>query len=134
MPASPVRHGACLGCAMDKFIEIFELQAGFAEMLIRGTTMYWVLYALLRISGRRDLGSLGMADMLVTLVLEDQAGGFEGGCQPLDHFRGNGSGGDLWHRSYIEEFGAGDASDGTADEVARSGRGRKGPLLRARLR
>ncbi len=59
---------------MDKFIEIFALQAGFAEMLIRGTTMYWVLYALLRISGRRDLGSLGMADMLVLVLVADAAG------------------------------------------------------------
>lgn len=59
---------------MDKFAQIFELQAGFAEMTIRGTTMYWVLYALLRISGRRDLGSLGMADMLVLVLVADAAG------------------------------------------------------------
>lgn len=59
---------------MDKFIEIFSLQAGFAEMIIRGTTMYWVLYALLRISGRRDMGSLGMADMLVLVLVADAAG------------------------------------------------------------
>lgn len=54
--------------------EIFELQAGFTEMFIRGTTMYWVLYALLRISGRRDLGSLGVADMLVLVLVADAAG------------------------------------------------------------
>lgn len=53
---------------------IFELQAGFAEMIVRGTTMYWVLYALLRISGRRDLGSLGVADMLVLVLVADAAG------------------------------------------------------------
>ncbi|WP_231570275.1 DUF421 domain-containing protein [Achromobacter sp. RTa] len=55
-------------------MEIFELQAGYGEMVIRGTTMYWVLYALLRISGRRDLGSLGMADMLVLVLVADAAG------------------------------------------------------------
>jgi uncharacterized membrane protein YcaP (DUF421 family) len=54
--------------------EIFALQAGFAEMIVRGTTMYWVLYALLRISGRRDLGSLGVADMLVLVLVADAAG------------------------------------------------------------
>ncbi|CAB3698652.1 DUF421 domain-containing protein [Achromobacter sp. ACM04] len=59
---------------MEKFAQIFELQAGFAEMIIRGTTMYWVLYALLRISGRRDMGSLGMADMLVLVLVADAAG------------------------------------------------------------
>ncbi|SSW65046.1 DUF421 domain-containing protein [Achromobacter agilis] len=59
---------------MDKLVEIFALQAGAAEMMIRGTTMYWVLYALLRISGRRDMGSLGMADMLVLVLVADAAG------------------------------------------------------------
>ncbi|MCD0502185.1 DUF421 domain-containing protein [Bordetella petrii] len=59
---------------MDKLAEIFALQTGFTEMFIRGTTMYWVLYALLRISGRRDLGSLGMADMLVLVLVADAAG------------------------------------------------------------
>jgi uncharacterized membrane protein YcaP (DUF421 family) len=54
--------------------EIFILQAGFTEMIVRGTTMYWVLYALLRISGRRDLGSLGVADMLVLVLVADAAG------------------------------------------------------------
>lgn len=72
--ASRPGHGACFACAMDTFIEVFALQAGFAEMAIRGTTMYWVLYALLRISGRRDLGSLGMADMLVLVLVADAAG------------------------------------------------------------
>jgi uncharacterized membrane protein YcaP (DUF421 family) len=54
--------------------EIFALQAGFAEMFVRGSTMYWVLYALLRVSGRRDLGSLGVADMLVLVLVADAAG------------------------------------------------------------
>jgi len=54
--------------------KIFEFQAGFMEMIVRGTTMYWVLYALLRVSGRRDLGSLGVADMLVLVLVADAAG------------------------------------------------------------
>lgn len=59
---------------MSDIAEIFALQAGFAEMIVRGTTMYWVLYALLRISGRRDMGSLGVADMLVLVLVADAAG------------------------------------------------------------
>jgi len=59
---------------MPDIAEIFALEAGFAEMFIRGTTMYWVLYALLRVSGRRDLGSLGVADMLVLVLVADAAG------------------------------------------------------------
>lgn len=54
--------------------EIFALRAGFMEMIVRGTTMYWMLYALLRISGRRDFGSLGVADMLVLVLVADAAG------------------------------------------------------------
>ena len=59
---------------MPDIAEIFALEAGFAEMFLRGTTMYWVLYALLRVSGRRDLGSLGVADMLVLVLVADAAG------------------------------------------------------------
>ncbi|CAB3684672.1 DUF421 domain-containing protein [Achromobacter piechaudii] len=59
---------------MTDIAEIFALQAGFAEMIVRGTTMYWVLYALLRISGRRDMGSLGVADLLVLVLVADAAG------------------------------------------------------------
>ncbi|OZI42532.1 hypothetical protein CEK29_12340 [Bordetella genomosp. 5] len=54
--------------------EIFALQAGVGEMMLRGTTIYWVLFLLLRISGRRDLGSLGTADLLVLVLVADAAG------------------------------------------------------------
>jgi len=43
-----------------------------------------------------------MANMLVALVLQDQAGGGKGGRQPFDHFPGDRSGGGLGHDSYIE--------------------------------
>ncbi|OZI35459.1 hypothetical protein CEG14_10240 [Bordetella genomosp. 1] len=59
---------------MKSLVDIFALQAGFLEMFVRGTTIYWVLFALLRISGRRDLGSLGTADMLVLVLVADAAG------------------------------------------------------------
>ncbi|WP_144630812.1 DUF421 domain-containing protein [Bordetella genomosp. 13] len=59
---------------MDAVIDIFSLQAGVGEMMLRGTTIYWVLLVLLRISGRRDLGSLGAADMLVLVLVADAAG------------------------------------------------------------
>jgi hypothetical protein len=45
-----------------------------------------------------------MADMLVALILEAQAGRRKRCGQPLDHFAGDGSGGGIDHRSYIGRF------------------------------
>ncbi len=54
--------------------EIFAPQAGLLEMLIRGTAIYWALFLLLRVAGRRDVGSLGTADLLVLVLVADAAG------------------------------------------------------------
>ncbi|VFR39367.1 hypothetical protein ANK1_2726 [plant metagenome] len=53
---------------------LFGLQAGPAEMFIRGTAIYWFIFVLLRLAGRRDIGSLGVADLLVLLLVADAAG------------------------------------------------------------
>src|SRR5688572_6335205 len=71
----------------------------------------------------------GMADMLVALVFQLEAGGREGGGQPLDHFAGNGSGGGVRHRHYIEAFEERGTSGAAADQMARTGGGRREPLL-----
>lgn len=49
-------------------------QAGLLEMALRGTVIYWALFVLLRIAGRRDVGSLGTADLLVLVLVADAAG------------------------------------------------------------
>lgn len=54
--------------------EVFASQAGFLEMFLRGTAIYWALFALLRLAGRRDVGSLGTADLLVLVLVADAAG------------------------------------------------------------
>lgn len=53
---------------------LFGLQAGPLEMFIRGTAIYLFMFALLRLAGRRDIGSLGVADLLVLLLVADAAG------------------------------------------------------------
>jgi len=53
---------------------IFLPQAGLLEMLLRGTVIYWALFILLRLAGRRDVGSLGTADLLVLVLVADAAG------------------------------------------------------------
>lgn len=59
---------------LPDFTEIFAPQAGLLEMMVRGTAIYWALFILLRLAGRRDLGTLGTADLLVIVLVADAAG------------------------------------------------------------
>jgi uncharacterized membrane protein YcaP (DUF421 family) len=54
--------------------DILALDAGFVEMFTRGTVIYWALFLLLRLAGRRDVGSMGVADFLVLVLVADAAG------------------------------------------------------------
>lgn len=61
---------------------IFELTVDPAELVVRGTVMYWFLFLLLRFVLRRDIGSIGVADVLLLVVIADAAqnamsGGYE---------------------------------------------------------
>jgi uncharacterized membrane protein YcaP (DUF421 family) len=53
--------------------EIFAFSVPPLETVIRGSLMYWFIFVLLRIAGRRDIGSLGVADMLVLVLIADAA-------------------------------------------------------------
>lgn len=59
---------------MPDISAILMPQAGFLEMALRGTVIYWALFILLRVAGRRDVGSLGTADLLVLVLVADAAG------------------------------------------------------------
>jgi uncharacterized membrane protein YcaP (DUF421 family) len=61
---------------------LFEFTVSPAELVIRGTVMYWFLFLLLRFVVRRDIGSIGIADLLLLVVIADAAqnamsGGYE---------------------------------------------------------
>lgn len=43
------------------------------ELVLRGTLMYWFLFLLFRFLVRRRMGSIGMGDMLVLVILADAA-------------------------------------------------------------
>jgi uncharacterized membrane protein YcaP (DUF421 family) len=43
------------------------------EIVVRGTLMYWALFLLFRFVARRDVGSLGIADLLVIVIVADAA-------------------------------------------------------------
>ncbi len=43
------------------------------ELVLRGSIMYWLIFMLLRLGGRRDLGSFGAADVLLVVLIADAA-------------------------------------------------------------
>jgi uncharacterized membrane protein YcaP (DUF421 family) len=53
--------------------EILQFGMSPAEMAIRGTITYWFIFLLMRFAGRRDVGSLGIADLLVVVLIADAA-------------------------------------------------------------
>lgn len=61
---------------------IFELTMNPLELVARGTVVYWLLLLLLRFVLRRDIGSIGVADVLLLVILADasqnaMAGGYQ---------------------------------------------------------
>lgn len=59
---------------MPDLAELFAFEAGIVEMVIRGTAIYWTILVLLRVAGRREIGSLGTADILILVLVADAAG------------------------------------------------------------
>lgn len=62
--------------------ELFSLSVSPVELVVRGSAMYWFLFALFRFVLRRDVGSIGMADVLLLVLIADasqnaMAGGYE---------------------------------------------------------
>lgn len=43
------------------------------ELVVRGTAVYWFLFLLFRLVLRRDVGALGIADVLVVVLIADAA-------------------------------------------------------------
>ncbi|MYN14455.1 DUF421 domain-containing protein [Pusillimonas sp. TS35] len=43
------------------------------ELIARGTLMYWFIFIVLRLAGRRDLGSFSTTDMLLLVLIADAA-------------------------------------------------------------
>lgn len=67
---------------MPDLASLFELTVSPVELIVRGTAVYWFLFLLLRFVLRRDIGSIGVADVLLLVLLADaaqnaMAGGYE---------------------------------------------------------
>lgn len=67
---------------MPDFASLFSLSVPPAELIVRGTAMYWFVFLLLRFVLRRDIGSIGIADVLLIVLIADasqnaMSGGYE---------------------------------------------------------
>lgn len=53
--------------------DLFGLHLPLAEILLRGSCIYWFLFLLFRFVIRRDVGSIGIADILFLVIVADAA-------------------------------------------------------------
>jgi uncharacterized membrane protein YcaP (DUF421 family) len=54
-------------------LELFGFSLPIAEIVLRGSAVYWFLFIVFRLVGRRDIGSVGLADVLVIVLIADAA-------------------------------------------------------------
>ena len=55
------------------WVEAFALGLSPLELFARGTAMYWFLFVVFRFVVRRDVGSVGVADILILVIVADAA-------------------------------------------------------------
>lgn len=53
--------------------ELFAVRVPVAEILVRGSVIYWFLFLVFRFVLRRDVGAMGIADVLLLVILADAA-------------------------------------------------------------
>jgi len=53
--------------------ELFRLSVSPAELIVRGSAMYLFLFVLFRVVVKRRLGTIGVADLLVLVIIADAA-------------------------------------------------------------
>ncbi|PJX26332.1 hypothetical protein CAP48_10085 [Advenella sp. S44] len=54
--------------------DIFQMQQTLGEAFLRSTAVYWGIYLLFRFGGRRNIGSLGFADIVVVILVSEAVG------------------------------------------------------------
>jgi uncharacterized membrane protein YcaP (DUF421 family) len=53
--------------------DIFDIRVSIAELALRGTLVYWLLFLIFRFVLRRDVGAVGIADILLLVIVADAA-------------------------------------------------------------
>ena len=54
-------------------VDVFGMTMPVLELVLRGTVMYWFLFAVFRLVLRRDTGAMGLTDFLFIVLLGDAA-------------------------------------------------------------
>jgi uncharacterized membrane protein YcaP (DUF421 family) len=60
-----------MGFSEIDWAELFSLSMPAAELIIRGTAIYWFLFLIFRFVLRRDVGAVGIADILILVIVAD---------------------------------------------------------------
>lgn len=53
------------------WVELFSFSMPVAEIIVRGTAIYWFLFLIFRFVIRRDVGAVGVADILILVIVAD---------------------------------------------------------------
>ena len=53
--------------------ELFAVHVSILELVARGTLVYWLLFCIFRFILRRDVGAVGIADVLLLVIVADAA-------------------------------------------------------------
>jgi uncharacterized membrane protein YcaP (DUF421 family) len=53
--------------------DLFDIHVPVAELILRGTLVYWLLFLIFRVVLRRDVGAVGIADILLLVIVADAA-------------------------------------------------------------
>ncbi|MGH8579389.1 MAG: hypothetical protein ACREVK_04415 [Gammaproteobacteria bacterium] len=59
--------------AQIRWEELFGFSVPILELMIRGTAIYWFLFLVFRLVLRREMGSIGITDLLFIIVIADAA-------------------------------------------------------------
>ena len=59
--------------------ELFAFHVSPIELIVRGTLIYWFLFAIFRFVLRRDAGAVGIADILLVVLVADASQNAMGG-------------------------------------------------------
>jgi uncharacterized membrane protein YcaP (DUF421 family) len=60
-----------MGFSEIDWAELFSLSMSPAELIVRGSAIYWFLFLIFRFILRRDVGSVGVADILILVIVAD---------------------------------------------------------------
>lgn len=55
------------------FADLFAVHVPVPELMLRGTLVYWLLFLIFRFILRRDVGAVGIADILLLVIVADAA-------------------------------------------------------------